>query len=189
MADDHDPFDPAPPPDPVTLQAPKRRGRPPGSGKVPGSGSVKGHNPRAARAQSLSEMRLEVGRAPVAFLVDVVEGKRMIDGHEIELIDGRPKSVPKYAFPPMKLRVKAAETLLARIMPVLSAAAVQLDGDMAVKHAHSGEAIDPMLLAQQIIFACNSGFVPPDGIRAIRDLRNAPLVEADDVEGVTDDQA
>ena len=95
---------------------PEKRGagRPKGLGRVPGSGRKPGTPNRTT-----AELREQITAArPVEFLIKVVEGRRIRIG---------PQAGPGeagYAYPSLEQRLRAAELLMKKILPDLTAAEV-----------------------------------------------------------------
>ena len=97
----------------LTTEKPKRPpGRPKGLGKVPGSGRQKG-TPNCKTVQTRD--RIQELADPIAFLADVMEGKRMAAA-------GEPGDKKKtWCYPTIAQRVQAGETLLRKLLPDLKA--------------------------------------------------------------------
>src|SRR6516165_1393868 len=97
-------------------EAVERRGpgHPKGLGRVPGSGRKPGTPNRTT-----AELREQITAArPVEFLIKVVEGRRIRIG---------PQAGPgeaAYAYPSLEQRLRAAELLMKKILPDLTAAEV-----------------------------------------------------------------
>ena len=83
-------------------------GRPKGLGRVPGSGRKPGTPNRTT-----AELREQITAArPVEFLIKVVEGRRIRIG---------PQAGPgeaAYAYPSLEQRLRAAELLMKKILPI-----------------------------------------------------------------------
>ena len=96
--------------------APEKRGpgRPKGLGRVPGSGRQKGTPNRTT-----AELREQITAArPVEFLIKVAQGRRIRIGPQ-----GGPGEAA-YAYPSLEQRLRAAELLMKKILPDLTAAEV-----------------------------------------------------------------
>ena len=89
---------------------PEKRGpgRPKGLGRVPGSGRQRGTPNRTT-----AELRQQITAArPVEFLIKVAEGRRVRIG---------PQAGPgeaAYAYPSLEQRLRAAELLMKKILPI-----------------------------------------------------------------------
>jgi hypothetical protein len=100
----------------VATLAPEKRspGRPKGLGRVPGSGRKPGTPNRTT-----AELRDQITAArPVEFLIKVAKGRRIRIG---------PQAGPgeaAYAYPSLEQRLRAAELLMRKILPDLTAAEV-----------------------------------------------------------------
>jgi hypothetical protein len=100
----------------VKTLAPEKRGlgRPKGLGRVPGSGRKPGTPNRTT-----AELREQITAArPVEFLIKVAKGRRIRIG---------PQAGPgeaAYAYPSLEQRLRAAELLMKKILPDLTAAEV-----------------------------------------------------------------
>ena len=97
-----------------TIEKPLKRGpgRPRGLGKVVGSGRKKG-TPNRSTVQTRDRIR-ELAD-PIAFLADVMAGKRMVGA-------GEPGDIKKtWCYPTLAQRVQASETLLRKLLPDLRA--------------------------------------------------------------------
>ena len=94
-----------------TTEKPKRGpGRPKGLGRVPGSGRKPG-TPNRKTVQTRDRIQ-ELGD-PIAFLADVMNGKRMVAA-------GEPGDTKKtWCYPTVAQRVQASETLLRKLLPDL----------------------------------------------------------------------
>ena len=97
----------------TTAGKPKRGpGRPKGLGKVPGSGRARG-TPNRSTVQTRD--RIQKLADPIAFLADVMAGKRMVAA-------GEPGDMKKtWCYPTLAQRVQAGETLLRKLLPDLKA--------------------------------------------------------------------
>lgn len=105
--------------DPTTDQPPRRPGRPKGLGKVPGSGRKRG-TPNRKTVQTRD--RIQELADPIAFLADVMAGKRMVAA-------GEPGDTKKtWCYPTVAQRVQASETLLRKLLPDLRA--TELTGNL-----------------------------------------------------------
>ncbi len=94
-------------------------GRPKGLGRVPGSGRKKG-TPNRSTAQT-RERILELAD-PIAFMADVMKGKRMVAA-------GEPgDSTKTWCYPTLEQRHRAGEVLMKRLMPELKAQ--EITGDL-----------------------------------------------------------
>ncbi len=102
------------------IMTPKRgQGRPKGLGKAPGSGRKKG-TPNRSTVQTRD--RIQELADPIAFLADVMAGKRMVAA-------GEPGDVKKtWCYPTLAQLVQASETLLRKLLPDLRS--TELSGDL-----------------------------------------------------------
>ena len=100
----------------IDFHMPEKRGpgRPKGLGRVPGSGRQKGTPNRTT-----AELRQQITAArPVEFLIKVAEGRRVRIGPQAG------PGLPTYAYPSLEQRLRAAELLMKKILPDLTAAEV-----------------------------------------------------------------
>ena len=111
-----------------------KAGRPKGRGRVPGSGRKKG-TPNRSTAQT-RERILELSD-PIAFMADVMKGKRMVAA-------GEPgDSTKTWVYPTLEQRHRAGEVLMKRLIPELKSQ--EITGDLRPMFTHITRTIvEPM---------------------------------------------
>src|SRR5262252_8364406 len=115
---------------------PEKRGpgRPKGLGRVPGSGRKPGTPNRTT-----AELRQQITAArPVEFLIKVAEGRRVRIGPQAG------PGLPTYAYPSLEQRLRAAELLMKKILPDLTAAEVTGPGGGPLQVERSLTALDDL---------------------------------------------
>ena len=96
----------------AVIDEPRRPGRRKGSPKVPGSGRKAG---TPNRSTMTTRERIQELADPIAFLADVMAGKRMTAA-------GEPGDMKRtWCYPTLAQRVQASETLLRKLLPDLKA--------------------------------------------------------------------
>ena len=151
---------------PVALRRSKKHG--PGRPKgTPKTGGRKKGTPNRHTAQTRDRIQ-ELGD-PIAFLADVMNGKRMVAA-------GEPGDMKKtWVYPTLAQRVQVAETLLKKLLPDLRATELTgKDGAPLIEPTRHDELYSTMEIARRI------GFVLASGAEAKRELAeiDAPTIDA-----------
>ena len=147
----HDPFDPEPAP-----SQRRRPGRAPGSPRPEGSGRKRGAysplNAPGSKAHALAT-REAIGDLPVRALLSIVEGQKQVDGYEMVMRDGKPTAQPRYTWPSLKARQRAAEKLLDKCLADKKEIVTDAEVHGDVRHTHQHEVKDASALALAHRFA------------------------------------
>ena len=134
---------------PAASPAKRGPGRPKGLGKVPGSGRARG-TPNRSTVQTRE--RIKELADPIAFLSDVMAGKRMVAAGET----GDMKKT--WCYPTLAQRVQAGETLLRKLLPDLKATELSgPDGEPLIAPARRDELVSSMGAARQILATLREG--------------------------------
>ncbi len=144
-----------------------RPGRPKGLGKVPGSGRAKG-TPNRSTVQTRD--RIQELADPIAFLADVMAGKRMVAA-------GEPGDMKKtWCYPTLAQRIQAGETLLRKVLPDLKATELTgKDGAPLIEPTRRDELYSSMELARRMAFVLAAG---DDAKRELAAL-NTPKIDTE----------
>ena len=158
------------------IMTPKRGpGRPKGFGKAPGSGRQKG-TPNRSTVQTRD--RIQELADPIAFLADVMAGKRMVAA-------GEPGDMKKtWCYPTLSQRVQAGETLLRKLLPDLKATELTgKDGAPLIERTRHDELYSTLELARRTAYllaagdAANQELAPLDVSRIDTDPQLVPEPE------------
>ena len=144
-------------------------GRPRGLGRAAGSGRQKG-TPNRSTVQTRD--RIQELADPIAFLADVMAGKRMVAA-------GEPGDMKKtWVYPTLAQRVQASETLLRKLLPDLKATELTgKDGAPLIEPTRRVELLGTMEAARLILAALREGVEA----EAELDEMGAPTIDAEPV--------
>ncbi len=134
---------PAPAAPPVKRRPGKPKGLPKSGGRVKGT-------PNRSTAQTRD--RIQELADPIAFLADVMAGKRMVAA-------GEPGDMKKtWCYPTLAQRVQASETLLRKLLPDLKATELTCkDGAPLIEPTRRDELYSSMELARRTAFMLRAG--------------------------------